>query len=112
MRNKQAFKRGFLRKIASMGITPSEFEYLMEQKSAGYVDAVTNSIKDLVSLVSSGSMMGLAGAGAGGLLLGGGLRTIADSDNEDIDELKTQEITNEYLRTARDIRERLTRAQI
>jgi len=107
---RQAFKLGFLTRLADEGMSPAQIEETV--KSAAISDFVTkpwNVAWDIggstAKTVGGGlANMGMLGAIAGppllGALAGYGAARMTDIGDEDVEELRQQELINEYRRLA------------
>lgn len=98
MRDKQRFKLGFLRRAAELGLLPSDFE------KASAWGPVLESLKTLSALGLGAAFLAGGGLGAMG-------RRAAEADKEELDEIKTQYVIDQYRREAAKIRERTRRRQ-
>ena len=94
MTKEEKFKIGFLRKVAEMGLRPSDFEHAMHKV------AVLGDIFKAAPGLAAAGLVGLPLAG--GALLGAGVRGAGQSDDPDLDEVKKEELINLYRRLARD----------
>lgn len=108
VRDPVRFKVGFLRKLASAGVLPSDVhESAMLVKSAAGVGSAVKAIGSLAPLGLKGTLL-LAGTVplALGATLGAVARRAARADDEDVDEVRTDELINQYRDMARAVRER------
>lgn len=131
MEPRLAFKVGFLRKCAELGLTRTETLAAVKLARAQLATAAANAqvkeaLTELVSrpleaaydvgghLLKSLGNLGLATAIAGppvlGAGLGYGLSRATDISDEDVDAVKKRELIDEYLRQAQRLRRR-TRPQ-
>lgn len=108
VRNPTNFKVGFLKKMAELGLLPSDFERVMHKESG-----IGSALKGVATAVMGTAPRALAfGLGVplvGGALAGGVARSATQADDETLDEVKDQEMTTLYRRLARDVRERTQR---
>ena len=109
MRSAEKFKIGFLRKMAESGLRPSDFENV--GKTAAISDFANLLTGGTLALGKAGLTLGLAAPLAAGTVGGMGARVASQADDEDVDEVKDQEMADTYRRLARDIRERTRKAQ-
>lgn len=107
MRDAEKFKVGFLTKLAELGMMPSDVEQLHKQASIGAW---------LQNIAGSGMLAGKRGLQlaigfplVGGVLAGIAAREAANADDEDLDEVKTRELADQYRAMAREVRERAQR---
>lgn len=106
MRDKQAFKRGFLRKLASVGMTPSQLEAVMEKRGT-----VLEWLNAALSAGTTSAGLGLGAALTGGALLGAIAQVASSADDDDVDDVKVRELADEFRWRHRQINERLARAR-
>lgn len=108
MRDKDAFKRGFLQKLAEHGVLPSDVTAAMTKRAN-----LLNWMKGLGGVALSGTKAGLTfGLGIpllAGTTVGAAARAAARADDEDVEELKRQEMIAEYRRLAKEVRDRTQR---
>lgn len=111
MERADAFKVGFLSKVAELGMTPSEF--------VGMVKSALDPISALTGLWASGSDVakyGLYGAALAPIGIGavhGGLEAKLTSPSvEDIEALRRAELTAKYERMAKEIRSRMAQRAV
>lgn len=114
MRDAEKFKVGFLRKLASMGLTPSDIEKALEAKAKMNKQAAIPIVGDVVETVgdTASDLLKVLGIGGGIAVLGGmgaGMlsRNATLSDAETLEEVKERQLTDEYRRLAANVRERL-----
>ena len=107
-RDAQKFKIGFLKKIAELGLLPSDFERAMAKSSTSLVKDIVGAISATVPRLAT---LGLGIPLVGGALVGGVTRSAMQADDETLDEVKNQEMTMLYRQLARDVRERTKREQ-
>lgn len=101
MTTKDAFKLGYLSRLAERGITPSRFE-----KSAG----IGQDVSSLLSTLSPLALAALVGVpAAGGVMTGWAHAGMTDVSPEDIDLMKKEEVADTYRSEARRIRRQLQR---
>lgn len=108
-RSAHDFKVGFLRKIAQMGLLPSDFEAAM-QKNASFVNWMKG-LGGVAALGGRGMQYGLGIPLLAGTLTGAAARAASRADDEDLDEVKDQEMTSVYRQLAKEVRERTQREQ-
>jgi len=121
MTKREAFKVGFLSKLASVGITPSDFMTMLEKRSDGWKDAITGptdvikGLGDVLNTLVYGvgvpatalTFVGapyLAGKATGALH-----SELTDVTPEDIERMKVEDFTNTYKSEAEKIRRKLER---
>ena len=101
-RSAEMFKVGFLTRLAELGISPSDFDEALTTKSAGFIDFA----KSLANLMYSGGKLGLGVTAGVGLMGGSSLKGMVQADDEDLEEVKKDELASHYYRLAKDVRER------
>jgi len=104
------FKIGFLRQIAELGLVPSDFTAGLEKRSSvlSPITSTASVARDVgPALLSIGLGLPLVGGLAGGYVG----RSVAQADDETLDEVKTREMTAMYRQLARRVRERTQRGQ-
>lgn len=101
MRSVDGFKVGFLRRTAEMGLIPSDLEGRMSKPAI---------LKELLGVGHNFGYMALMLAlglpVVGGFAAGGIGRAMLRADDEDVDEVKTREMTKLYHNLANDARDR------
>lgn len=102
MRDAEKFKIGFLTKLAESGITPSEITGALEKRSTSAV---------LGGLGSLGKLGLIALPFGTGMLGGIAARQASQTDDPDVEELKTDERIAKYRELAQRIRERTQRTR-
>ena len=110
MTKQQAFKFGFLTKLAELNITPLEFHRALT-KHAGILGDLVDASKALVANIPAYALT--AGVGlpiVGGMFTGKMHSMLGQIDaEEEIDRLKRQQLTEEYLSQAQRMKERMER---
>jgi hypothetical protein len=119
-----SFKSGFLRKLAELGHTPSEFYQHIKQSFMDPTELVSSAIGGASEVGKAAVGGGLAAAGAGAKTLGygavlaplavGGVAGAAEGwlnapSTEDIEILRKQELIGLYKRLAQEVSERKSR---
>jgi hypothetical protein len=107
-RSAELFKRGFLTRMAELGLTPGDFDEAMEEKPA----SVGGEAVGLGKYMSKGLLgLGIGVPLLGGAVLGAGARSASQADDPDLEEVKEQEMAALYRQLARDVRERAAGGQ-
>lgn len=126
MQTRQAFKLGFLRKCAELGLSPAEslatVRQIQQQLAQPLPGTVKQALTELLSrpletaydvgghLLKNVGNVGLATMLAGpplaGAAAGLGLAKITDIDDQDVEAVKKRELIDEYLRQAALLRRR------
>ena len=109
---KDAFKLGFLKKVAELGHTPSSFNKLV--KSSSFIGRELSGITDAAGDVLRGGGL-MAGAGVIGLPILAGMGTgwvhnrLADVDEEDVKNLKRKQLIQALRRETFNVKNRTKR---
>jgi len=123
LKDRQAFKFGFLQKCAEAGMTQDETEQVLDRALTRVKSAVFG-LEELAKLITTPALaggkllkdVGLPAAIAGPPLLGAGIGYTAarmgDIDDTDVEAVKQQELIDEYLRNANKIRQQKQRFQL
>lgn len=107
---KEAFKVGFLRKCAELGMTEDEIGQTIKSANIG-VDSVLNAITGVAKpVVEKTLQVGIPAALlappiAGGLA-GYGASKLTDIDDTDVEELRQRELVDEYRRLTARLKQR------
>jgi hypothetical protein len=121
MTKREAFKIGFLAKLASVGLTPSSFVELLEKRSGfgDLITGVTDPIKSVAEL-GTGLISGVGLPAAAGLFVGlpyvagkatGALHSaLTDVTPEDVERMKIEDFIGTYKQEANKIKQRLARS--
>lgn len=114
-----AFKRGFLEKLASLGMTPEVFferikkADVLDQFLAGGIDVGKSALSAGAEMGGTGLKYGLGAALAAPLVVGGAggmAHALMDSPKEkDIDLIRKAEVEGLYARLTKEINERRRR---
>lgn len=103
---RQAFKVGFLRKCAELGMSDEETEATIKSAILG-LDAVINAVGTAGSkALQIGTPLALAAPPLAGAALGYGLSRATDVDDTDVAELRQRELVDEYRRLTARLRQR------
>lgn len=114
---RESFKVGFLGRCAEAGMTPDQMLGVIKQAQdkLAFVSGLLGGLKDVASGVGGavtgyGIPLALAAPPVLGGIAGYGLGRLSDIDDTDIDDIKDQEVLDEYKRqTARLLREQKVR---
>ena len=122
MTKREAFKVGFLCKVAELGMTPAEFNTIIDKQAqagpiakligglGGVVGAAGKGAIGAISELSPYALMAMVGLPvAGGIMTGWGHSHLKDVSEEDVERMKIRDVVNTYRSEASRIRRKLHR---
>lgn len=107
MTKKEAFRLGFLSRLAERGMSPGQFE----KQASGVLGELVEAGGRTVSALSPMALAALIGVpAAAGILTGWGQAGMEDVSEEDIERMKQRDIVDTYRSEAQRIRRKLLRS--